>query len=168
MDGPAGSGGSVFNQNGGGVFATMWTTSGIKMWYWPRDQIPADITSDKPDSATWGQPYVTFPFGSQCPSYHFKDMTLVINLDFCGDWEGSVFQGGPDACIAYVKDPANVKALAEAYWNINYVKARHHAHRRARARVSLKQTASSKVFPSRTYRASLLGQVFAAGSTMTA
>lgn len=123
LDGPAGSGGSVFNENGGGVFATQWTTSGIKMWFFRRDQIPADITSEKPDSATWGKPYVTFPFGSDCPSYHFDDMVLVINLDFCGDWAGSDFPGGSTACVDYVKDPANANALSEAYWEIDYVKA---------------------------------------------
>ncbi|CAE7684883.1 unnamed protein product [Symbiodinium sp. CCMP2592] len=122
LDGPAGSGGSVFNENGGGVFATQWTTSGIKMWFFRRDLIPADITSEKPDSATWGKPYVTFPFGSDCPSYHFSDMVLVINLDFCGDWAGSDFPGGSTACIDYVKDPSNANALSEAYWEINYVK----------------------------------------------
>ncbi|CAE7635911.1 unnamed protein product [Symbiodinium necroappetens] len=123
--GPPGSGGSAFNQNGGGVFAAKWTSSGIKMWFFPRNQIPADLTREKPDSTRWGEPYVTFPFGPRCPPYHFENMVLVINLDFCGDWAGNVYPGGRNVCMAYVKNPANAKALSEAFWEINYVKAHH-------------------------------------------
>lgn len=47
---------------------------------------------------------------------------LVINLDFCGDWAGSVFPGGEQACEAFVKDPANIDSLKDAFWEINYVK----------------------------------------------
>ena len=93
------------------------------MWYFPRSGIPADLASNQPDSAKWGEPYVFFPFGSQCPSYHFQNMVLVINLDFCGDWAGNVFPGGVHACINYVKSAAFAGALSEAYWEINYVKA---------------------------------------------
>ena len=107
------------------MFATKWTSSGIKMWFFPRNQIPADLTSEKPDSTRWGEPYVTFPFGPRCPPYHFENMVLVINLDFCGDWAGNVYPGGRNVCMAYVKNPANTKALSEAFWEINYVKARH-------------------------------------------
>ena len=61
---------------------------GIYMWFFPRDKIPADL--DQGNTYSWGQPYVTFPFYN-CPSWHFNDQQLVINLDFCGDWAGSVF-----------------------------------------------------------------------------
>ena len=38
---------------------------------------------------------------------------LVINLDFCGDWAGSVFDGGEQACEDFVKDPANIDNLKD-------------------------------------------------------
>ena len=41
------------------------------------------------------------------------DHVLVINLDFCGDWAGSVFPGGEQACEAFVKDPANIEKLKD-------------------------------------------------------
>jgi len=119
VDGPYNSGGPGFNANGGGVFATQWTNEGIYMWFFPRGQIPADL--DQGNTYSWGTPYVTFPFYN-CPSWHFNDQQLVINLDFCGDWAGSVFPGGNQACIEYVQNPANKGALSEAYWAINYVK----------------------------------------------
>ncbi|CAE7231292.1 unnamed protein product, partial [Symbiodinium pilosum] len=119
VNGPDNSGGPGFNANGGGVFATQWTTEAIYIWFWPRDKIPADL--DQGNTLSWGTPYVTFPFWN-CPSWHFNDQQLVINLDFCGDWAGSVFPGGNQACIEYVQNPANIGALSEAYWAINYVK----------------------------------------------
>ena len=122
VDGPANSGGPDFNNAGGGVFATQWTSAGIKVWMWPRAEIPADITNDEPDPSTWGNPYVFFPFGENCPSSHFNDQVLTINLDFCGDWAGNVFPGGLAACNEFVQDPANVDQLKDAYWGINYVK----------------------------------------------
>ena len=101
------------------VDATERTGEAIYMWFFPRGQIPEDL--DQGNTYTWGPPYVTFPFYN-CPSWHFNDQQLVINLDFCGDWAGSVFPGGNDACIEYVQNPANIEALSDAYWAINYVK----------------------------------------------
>eukprot|EP00913_Durusdinium_trenchii_P013821 g12978.t1 len=120
LDGPSNSGGPPFNAAGGGVFATQWTSTGIKMWFWKRADIPSDITSDAPDSTSWGEPYVFFPFGENCPSSHFKDHVLTINLDFCGDWAGNVFPGGLAKCVEFIQDPANVDQLKDAYWDINY------------------------------------------------
>ncbi|CAJ1368583.1 unnamed protein product [Effrenium voratum] len=120
--GPSNSGGPPFNSAGGGVFATQWISTGIKMWFWKRADIPSDITSDSPDSTSWGEPYVFFPFGDDCPSSHFKDHVLTINLDFCGDWAGNVFPGGLAKCVEYIQDPANADQLKDAYWDINYVK----------------------------------------------
>ncbi len=122
LHGPSNSGGPAFNAANGGVFATKWTSEGIKMWVFPRNQIPQDLTDNEPDSATWGNPWAFFPFGDNCPSTHFSDHVLVINLDFCGDWAGSVFDGGEQACEAFVKDPANIDSLKDAFWEINYVK----------------------------------------------
>lgn len=122
LDGPSNSGGPPFNAAGGGVFATQWTSTGIKMWFWKRADIPSDITSDAPDSTSWGEPYVFFPFGENCPSSHFKDHVLTINLDFCGDWAGNMFPGGLAKCVEFIQDPANVDQLKDAYWDINYVK----------------------------------------------
>ena len=44
---------------------------------------------------------------------HPGDHVLVINLDFCGDWAGSVFPGGEEACVGYVKDPNNIPKLED-------------------------------------------------------
>lgn len=47
-----------FNNNGGGVYAMLWTEAHIEVFFFPRNAIPADIgaKSPKPDSGAWGQP----------------------------------------------------------------------------------------------------------------
>jgi len=92
------------------------------MWMFPRSTIPQDIQDGKPDPSSWSSPYVTFKFGDDCPSSHFSDHELIINLDWCGDWAGSVYPGGKWACDDFVKNSRNKNALADAYWLINYVR----------------------------------------------
>lgn len=37
--------GPNFNKKGGGVFALLWAKEGIKIYQWPRNKIPADVSS---------------------------------------------------------------------------------------------------------------------------
>jgi len=123
LAGPPNSGGPSLNAGGGGVFATQWTHEGIKMWVFPRGKVPQDLVDDEPDSALWGDPANFFPFGQNCPSTHFRDQVLVLNLDWCGEWAGGTFpEGGEWKCEEFVKDPANIDQLKDAFWEINYVK----------------------------------------------
>jgi len=118
----ANSYGAPFNNGRGGVFVTEWTNNFIRMYYFPRNNIPADVSRGDPNPSGWGKPYAYFPLGSNCPASHFKDHTMVINLTFCGDWAGQVFNGqcpGMGSCSDYVKN--NPQAFEEAYWLINYV-----------------------------------------------
>ncbi len=106
--------GAGFNQQGGGVYAMEWTSSAIKIWFFPRQTIPTDGV--EPDPSTWGLPSATFTAGSTCDfDAHFRDLRIVslqppflswigaghetrkaaddrscqvINLTFCGDWAG--------------------------------------------------------------------------------
>lgn len=52
--------GNGFNSNGGGVYATEWTSNGISIWFFPRSLIPSDITSGSPDPSRWGLPLSRF------------------------------------------------------------------------------------------------------------
>jgi hypothetical protein len=46
--------GAGFNAIGGGVCATEWTSTLISVYFFPRNAIPADITSGNPDPSGWG------------------------------------------------------------------------------------------------------------------
>ncbi|KAI8082170.1 concanavalin A-like lectin/glucanase domain-containing protein [Thamnidium elegans] len=114
--------GRGFNENKGGVYATRWTEGqGIQVWFFTRSSIPGDITSNNPNPDTWGLPVAAFPFQS-CPANKFKDLKIVLNLTFCGDWAGGVYgnSGCPSTCVDFVKNTPS--AFGEAHWKINSLK----------------------------------------------
>ena len=87
--------GSQFNANGGGVYATLWTDGGIKVWYFATRDIPANIRSGNPDPGTWGTPIANF--GGGCDyNAKFRDLNIVFDITFCGDWAGGVW--GSNSC----------------------------------------------------------------------
>lgn len=115
--------GTGLNNNKGGIYVTRWTVNeGIQVWFFPRNSIPGDISSNSPNPSTWGTPLASFPFQSACPSSKFKELRIVLNLTFCGDWAGSVYgsSGCPSNCVDYVKNTPS--AFNEAYWKINSLK----------------------------------------------
>lgn len=67
--------GTAFNANGGGVYASLWTSSGIKVWYFASSNVPSNIRSGNPDPSTWGTP--TANFGGCDFDSKFKDLNIV-------------------------------------------------------------------------------------------
>ena len=77
--------GDGFNAVKGGVYATQWTTAGIAIWFFPRANIPADITAGTPDPTTWGKPLTNFVDSGSCDfATHFKSNRFIFNINFCG------------------------------------------------------------------------------------
>ncbi|KAF2674423.1 hypothetical protein BT63DRAFT_365713 [Microthyrium microscopicum] len=126
----AGSYGTAFNNNGGGVFATLIQPDGIKIWFFPRDKIPADIAAASLSNptvstgSTWGTPNAVF--ATNAVTSHFKDLQVIINTDFCGAWAGGVWSSNPvcsklaPTCDEYVTN--NPGAFTDVYWLINSVR----------------------------------------------
>ncbi|KAK0113647.1 hypothetical protein ONS95_013893 [Cadophora gregata] len=117
--------GTGFNAIGGGVYAMEWTSSAIKVFFFARGAIPADIISGSPDPTTWGTPVGSFSGTGCLIDSHFKDHKIVINNTFCGAWAGQVWNRSScsrvaPTCEAYVA--AHPKAFAQAYWLVNSVK----------------------------------------------
>lgn len=102
--------GHGFNDIAGGVYAIEWQSDGIKGWFFPRDEIPSDITSSKPNPAGWGTPLAFWSSESCDISQHFYSHSLTIDTTLCGDWAGdsatfaSTCSG---SCAAAVADPSN-------------------------------------------------------------
>jgi len=116
--------GAGFNNNGGGVYATEWTSSCINMWFFPRGSVPSDVLGNSPDPSTWGPPSAKFE-GECDMSKSFVDQQIVFDTTFCGDWAGKTWSTSScsqkaDTCDAYVQ--SNPEAFAEAYWSINALK----------------------------------------------
>jgi len=114
--------GAGFNNNNGGVYAMQWSSAGINIWFFPRQNIPADVTSANPTPSTWPTPDASFPFGTNCPASHFANHQIIFDNTFCGDWAGAVFgaNGCQGSCTTFVRD--NPSAFTQAYWSINYLK----------------------------------------------
>ncbi|KAK7747682.1 hypothetical protein SLS62_008927 [Diatrype stigma] len=121
--------GDAFNQIGGGVYATEWTSDAIKIWFFPRNgEMPADLlAAESPDPSTWGNPSATFSGGAGCDiDQHFKEHRIVFNTALCGQWAGKVFASDATCaqkaatCEEYVG--ANPQAFEDAYWLINSVR----------------------------------------------
>ena len=99
---------------------------GIRIWFFARDEIPSDIdttvsnsSSTTPDPSTWGEALADFP-GTDCDiSTHFKNSSIIANIDLCGDWAGATdyyttIADCPGTCEDYVA--ANGTAFSTAYW----------------------------------------------------
>ncbi|KAH8600699.1 concanavalin A-like lectin/glucanase domain-containing protein [Bisporella sp. PMI_857] len=123
--------GTEFNANGGGVVVMEWTTNFIKMWNFKPSEVPANIKSGTPDTASWGLPHFTTQGGTGTTDGHFKEHNIVFDITFCGTYAGldyfwqqtSCYKSNPTRyprCIDYVA--ANPTAFENAYWIINSVK----------------------------------------------
>jgi hypothetical protein len=114
--------GTGFNNAGGGVYATQWTSEAISIWFFTRGQIPADINSGSPDPSTWGQPQAQFAGGCDIDT-HIVNQQIVFTNTFCGDWGGQVWAQDAtcsplaSTCQAFVQN--NPASFKNAYWEIN-------------------------------------------------
>ncbi|OSD08169.1 glycoside hydrolase family 16 protein [Trametes coccinea BRFM310] len=118
--------GQNFAQNGGGVWATQYDVAGVFIWYWPRSDVPAELTSNASsiDISSWGTPSAAFPVTPQCNlTEFFTPQQLVLDIALCGDWAGvqSIYSSTcPGTCN--VTGPGS-PAYDNAWFEINYVRA---------------------------------------------
>ncbi|KAJ5903281.1 CAZyme family GH16 [Penicillium tannophilum] len=117
--------GPEFNAQGGGVYAMELRDAGIRVWHWVRADIPSDITSGSPDPSTWGKAYADFPSTECNIGNHFKNQSIIANIDFCGGWASATEyyttqSGCPDSCETFVMD--NASNFTTAYWEFKSFK----------------------------------------------
>lgn len=127
VQGPAKSFGSAFNDVGGGVYAMELRDAGIRMWLFYRDSIPADITAGTaPNTANWGEAIADFPSTDCDISSHFKNLSIVANIDVCGSFAGSPsvystkWSCPGTNCTEYAAQ--NPSGFNNAFWSFNYFK----------------------------------------------
>ncbi|KAG6861451.1 hypothetical protein C0995_016542 [Termitomyces sp. Mi166 len=104
VDADSRSYGKGFNRIAGGVFAHLWDGTGIRVWHFPRTEIPDDITHKKPNPSSWGNPVALWS-SSSCD----HGITFLRT---------SIGAGCPGTCAEAVMDPTN---YAFAKWKINYI-----------------------------------------------
>jgi hypothetical protein len=72
--------GAGFNAIRGGVYATEWTSAAISIYFFPRNAIPADITTGNPDPSGWGEAQAIFSGDCDIDS-HVVDQKLCIRYN---------------------------------------------------------------------------------------
>ncbi|PPQ90041.1 hypothetical protein CVT25_006358 [Psilocybe cyanescens] len=113
--------GSGFANNGGGIFAVLWDSDGINIWFFPRSgTIPADISTSAPNPAGWPTPVASYPISSCDVSRFFGPQTMILETNVCGNFAVDVFATtcGSGKCTDLVTDPTNYN---DAYWEIRSI-----------------------------------------------
>ncbi|KAJ7480170.1 glycoside hydrolase family 16 protein [Mycena galericulata] len=123
-----------YNNNGGGVYAMQWDSSGISVYFFERNSVPSDIDNGAPQPTTWGLPMAHWPAADCNPWTYFYTHVAIFDTTLCGDWAGSVWTGtgvpgqdvscatqtGFSTCEAFVA--ASGASFAEAYWEVKSLK----------------------------------------------
>ncbi|KAI0793293.1 concanavalin A-like lectin/glucanase domain-containing protein [Abortiporus biennis] len=126
--------GSDFNDNGGGVYAMKWDTTGISVYFFPRNSIPSDITSNAPQPSSWGTPMANWPASGCSPFEFFYTHSAIFDTTLCGDWASAVWSAagvtgqeqscaqrtGVATCEEFIRN--NGADFAQAYWEVKSVK----------------------------------------------
>ncbi|KAJ7748545.1 glycoside hydrolase family 16 protein [Mycena maculata] len=126
--------GAPFNDNGGGVYAMKWDSSGISVYFFERNSVPTDIENGAPQPTSWGLPMANWPAADCNPWTYFYTHVAIFDTTLCGDWAGSVWTGtgvpgqdqscatrtGFSTCDAFVA--ASGASFAEAYWEVKSLK----------------------------------------------
>ncbi|KAK4549235.1 hypothetical protein LTR36_007693 [Oleoguttula mirabilis] len=118
--------GAAFNDQGGAVYAVDWRTSGLSVYMFARDNLPADLAAGKPDPSSWSVAPLAAFSGSGCDfTTSLSKMQIIEDITFCGAWAGKpdVWQSSGAAaatktstCSDYVMN--NPKAFKDAYFEI--------------------------------------------------
>jgi len=119
---PKGSFGPAFNSAGGGTFVAEWdpiVNKRLRTWFFPVGEEPE--IGDHPEPDLWGVPNSFFTLNEKwCTAAHFKNMRMVFDTTFCGDYAGASFNtycGWTHMqCEAYVRSKPN--DFSNAYWGI--------------------------------------------------
>ena len=116
--------GPAFNAGGGGVYAAEVRRDGIRAWFFSRAHVPSDVSGAlappggdaHPDPSGWGEALADFPSTHCDVGSHFRNMSVIVDIDLCGQWAGKVYaqDGCPGDCHNYVAFTPG--AFADAYW----------------------------------------------------
>ncbi|KAH7919467.1 glycoside hydrolase family 16 protein [Leucogyrophana mollusca] len=118
--------GEGFASSGGGAFVTEFATSGISIWFFPRSQIPSELSSNAStiDTTTFGTPVGNWPSTGCNINQYFEPQQLIFDITLCGDFAGNsaIFN---ETCTGvcyndYVIGPPS--GYDNAYFEIGYVR----------------------------------------------
>ncbi|KAJ4300829.1 hypothetical protein N0V90_002917 [Kalmusia sp. IMI 367209] len=136
--------GESSNDQGAGVWAMQVDGAQMRAWYFPRAQVPADLQErGTPNPDGWANPIMNFAATNCDLKSAFTNMNIIININFCGGYTTSGWQGYADGtynncaastgygagdssgaqapyCEAFVRE--HPEAFTETYFLINSVR----------------------------------------------
>ncbi|KAF2870962.1 concanavalin A-like lectin/glucanase domain-containing protein [Massariosphaeria phaeospora] len=125
--------GTAFNAAGGGIYALEWLPTSIIVWFIPSSSSSTTnplytslLTTSSPDPSTFGVPIARFQ-GHGCDmAAKFRDLKIVFDTTFCGEWAGQEWdksckaKTGVSTCEAYVRE--NPEVFESAFWEVGALK----------------------------------------------
>ncbi|KAF1949775.1 hypothetical protein CC80DRAFT_540051 [Byssothecium circinans] len=131
---PSGTFGEEVNGKRGGVWAAQVEGEGVKMWYLPRENVPEDLKREgEVDTGTWPAPMLNFGAGDCDVKKAFRKMHRIIDITFCGEYAGNVWNGYDngninnchkhttyDKCENFVAEKP--EAFKEVYFLVNSIR----------------------------------------------
>lgn len=101
------------------VYAVELRNAGIRIWSFLRGAIPGDITSGAPDPSAWDLPLADFPSTDCGVASHFRNLSIVANIDLCGQFAGMAVHytqmyNCPGSCADFVAN--NPSQFEDAFW----------------------------------------------------
>ena len=99
------SAGAGINGKKGGVYAVSLTDDGVKAWFFSRNAVPEDITSQSPNPAGWGTPDMLISAASCNPiSNYFQDLGLIVSSYSASTSTPAIdCSTGADAVLCYLR-----------------------------------------------------------------
>ncbi|KAI0285145.1 glycoside hydrolase family 16 protein [Russula aff. rugulosa BPL654] len=112
--------GQGFANAGGGAFALLWDSGGIRIWHFERQSIPYDVYSGYPDPDSWPTSNAFLSADNCAVDSFFSPQRLVLDITLCGGWASGDYpnSGCPGTCTQQVTTGRN---YANAAWLINSI-----------------------------------------------
>jgi hypothetical protein len=96
--------GKGFANAGGGVFALLRDSGGIRIWHFERQSIPHDIYSGYPNADSWPTPNAFLSTDNCAVDSFFSSQRLVLDITLCGGWASGDYpnSGCPGTCTQQI------------------------------------------------------------------
>lgn len=101
--------GQGFANAGGGVFALLWDSDGLKIWHFERQSIPQDVNSGNPNPDSWPTPKTRLSTNNCSVDSFFSPQSIILDITLCGGWANSDYPGSgcPGTCTQQVTTGSN-------------------------------------------------------------
>lgn len=86
--------GHEFNVNGGGVFATLTDSTGIRVWRFNRGEVPQDLLAGDaaaPDPTTWPAPKAFWSVSTCSREFIDQEQMMIFDITLCASFVQASF-----------------------------------------------------------------------------